>query len=127
MELHELKDYLDEKFAMNNETLNEKFLNVNQTLSAIKEQTTKTNGRVNKLEDKMQTVEQVNALHQSTCTVKKEFEAYKDKMEDDLFLLTFMRKYPKVSWVAGIIIISLIATGGVAKAAALISTMLGIN
>ena len=91
MELHELKDYLDEKFAMNNETLNEKFLNVNQTLGAIKEQTTKTNGRVNKLEDKMQTVEQVNALHQSTCTVKKEFEAYKDKMEDDLFLLTFMR------------------------------------
>jgi len=127
MELHEFKEYMDEKFAMNNETLNEKFLNVNQTLSTIKEQTFKTNGRVNKLEDKMQSVESINALHLSTCTVKKDFEAYKDKMEEDLFLITFMRKYPKISWSIGIMVISLIATGGVAKAITLVSSLLGLN
>lgn len=115
MELHELKDYLDSKFAMNNEILNEKFTNVNQQLSAIREQTTRTNGRVNRLEIKMEETERYNTVHISQCPVKKELDDYKVQMGEELFLFTFMRKYPKVSGVIGMVLISLIAAGGVGK------------
>jgi len=115
MELHELKDYLDLKFDMNNEVLTEKFSNVNLQLGAIKEQTTKTNGRVNKLEAKMEETELRNSTHILSCPIKKELDDYKLQMGEDLFLFTFMRKYPKTSTIIGMILISLIAAGGVGK------------
>ena len=115
MELHELKEYLDSKFDMNNRILDEKFTNVNQQLSAIKEQTTRTNGRVNRLEIKMEETERYTSAHVAQCPIKKELDDYKVQMGEDLFLFTFMRKYPKISGVIGMILISLIAAGGVGK------------
>jgi len=117
MELHELKDYLDEKFAMNNEVLNEKFTNVNekfanvnQKLTSIEMQTTKTNGRVNKLEIKMEDIDKESITHIIKCPVKKELDDYKTKMESDLLLFTVVRKYPKTStFIIGVLILLLVS------------------
>jgi len=138
MELHELKDYLDEKFAMNNEVLNEKFTNVNekfanvnQKLSAIEIQTTKTNGRVNRLEDKVKDFDKESLNHSINCFVKKDLEDYKEKREaaeilekkaleeyktkmgEDLFLFTAMRKYPKFSASIIALIILILVSGNI--------------
>lgn len=118
MELHELKEYLDEKFEMNNEVLNEKFSKVDLQLGLIKEQTTKTNGRVNRLEIKMEETERYNSMHIASCPIKKELDDYKTQMGENLFLFTFLRKYPKTSTIIGAILVSLIAAGGLEKALA---------
>lgn len=117
MELHELKDYLDAKFAMNNETLNEKFKNVDEKfknvgekLSSIEIQTTKTNGRVNKLEIKVESVERFDDIHPIQCSMKKELDDYKKQMANDFLLFTVVRKFPKTStFILGVLILLLVS------------------
>ena len=122
MELHELKDYLDEKFAMNNEVLNEKFTNVNLKLNAIEIQTTKTNGRVNKLEGKMEDIDKEALTHIIRCPIKKELDEYKEKMEADLLLFTVIRKYPRTSTLIIGILIVLLVSGSIEN----VKTLLGL-
>jgi hypothetical protein len=122
MTVDELGDQIEKNFEMNNRILEEKFNNVHLELRAIKEQTTKTNGRVTKLEDKGE----ANSLIHINCPVKKELDAYKNEVKDDLLILTFARKYPKVTGVLCGLLIMLIVSGGMEGFLKVLGAWLGV-
>jgi len=123
MTVDELGDQIEKNFEMNNRILEEKFNNVHLELRAIKEQTTKTNGRVTKLEDKAE----VSSIMHHNCPVKKELDDYKKEMENDLLLLTFARNYPKITGIIFGVLVMLIASGGLEGLLKIIGTWAGIN
>lgn len=98
----ELKDYLDEKFNLNGQILDEKLSHINSQLITIKEQTIKTNGRVNTLESQMATIRLNDEIHSLKCPVKKEMDEFRIEIEDQLFLFRFLKKYPKLSVFLGV-------------------------
>jgi len=85
--------YLEEKFEGMIKLIDAQFYNMHDKLEAIEKQTTKTNSRVNKLEDKMECVE-------------KDLEEYH-----------FVKKYPKliVGAVAVMVVIALFTFYGMTK------------
>ncbi len=74
MENKDFRDLIDEKFANVQRQLDLRFNNMQKTLDSIEEQTKKTNGKVLKLEDKMQNVELQEATHSIRCPKAKDFE-----------------------------------------------------
>jgi len=123
MTVDELGDQIEKNFEMNNRILEEKFNNVHLELRAIKEQTTKTNGRVTKLEDKAE----VSSVMHINCPVKKELDDYKNEVKDDLLLLTFARSYPKITGIIFGVLVMLIVSGGLEGLMKIIGTWAGIN
>lgn len=120
MNLEELRKYLDEKFfaqeklmderfESNASLLEQRFKNVDLQLNHIKEQTTRTNGRVTKLEEKE---DEIKNWHLD-CPVKREFEEYKGHLENDLFLIRFSRRYPKLFYGVIVLIAIVIFSGGI--------------
>jgi hypothetical protein len=124
MEIHELKDFLNEKLDLtnkitaerldsSNKIIAEKFANISLQLDTIVKQTTKTNGRVNVMEDKMDVYEKFSELHVLQCPVKKDLEDFEKKLDGELFLFKFSKKYPKVTAVVIGILLLFILAGGV--------------
>lgn len=108
MTVEELSKQLDKNFELNNQVLDEKFKNVHSELRIIKEQTIKTNGRVTKLEESSSN----EKMFHLNCPVKKEFDEFKVRMDDDLLLLKFARTYPRLTTVMFGILVTLIISGG---------------
>ena len=83
--------------------LESEFKRVHETLSAIKEQTTKTNSRVSRLEDAVIDLKLADSKHVLNCPVvpdvanmKKSIQETKENMDKELLEYRFFKKYPKV-------------------------------
>lgn len=112
MEVKELKEFLEVRLDLNMQVSAEKLTNIELQLAHIVEQTTKTNGRVTKLEGQVDVLENRNMSHILNCPVKKEFEDFKLKTDNDYLLLRVMNKYPKASGIIVIILLMLIVSAG---------------
>jgi anti-sigma28 factor (negative regulator of flagellin synthesis) len=66
--------YLEQRFNGIVATINAQFINVNDTLDAIKEQTIKTNSRVNHLEDDVRKIQINEAEHLGNCPAMPKIE-----------------------------------------------------
>jgi hypothetical protein len=82
--------YLEEKFGGLNKHMNAQFEAVHDRLERIEEQTTRTNGRVNDLEDDVGTLKEKLVLHPIECSKAKDIEALKD----DLIEYKFFKAHP---------------------------------
>lgn len=98
------KELIEEKFKGLHALLHARFENVEDRLDRIEEQTTKTNGRVTKLEDKQHASEIIAATHVINCPNVSKIKA----IEDDLLEYKFSKKYPKIFY-GGIFIIIIIS------------------
>lgn len=97
------KALIDEKFNGLEKLLNEKFLNVYDTLEEIKNHVQKTNGRVSRLEDE-------RAARGITCPNLdkiKDIDSKIDQMRTKYEDLNFLIKYPKL-FIGGIVVIVLL-------------------
>lgn len=74
--------YLEEKFEGLNKRLDAQFYNVHDTLDAIREQTTKTNGRVTKLEGEMSEVKINEISHVINCPVSPKVETLETNVKE---------------------------------------------
>lgn len=90
----------------NGDVQNIKFEKIFDKLDSIETQTTKTNGRVTKLEDKVFELEKRDLTHINNCpqTVKIE------KINEELLEYKMIKKYPKffMIGIAGVVILFLI-------------------
>ena len=80
------KDLINEKIGGLSSLINAQFINVHERLDEIKEQTTKTNGRVTELERDL-------LVHPITCSQGVKIEAINKTLED----IKFFVKYPKLA------------------------------
>ena len=78
--------YLEEKFKGLMVKMDAEFEMLNTKLESIEKQTIKTNGRVNKLEDK-------NEVHLINCPNTGKIKI----MDDELIEYRILKKYPKIS------------------------------
>ena len=85
--------YLEEKFSGLNTHINAQFENVHERLDGITEQTTKTNNRVNHLEDDVSGLKEKLILHPIECSKAKDI----DTLKEDLIEYKFIKKYPKIT------------------------------
>jgi hypothetical protein len=85
--------YIEEKFTGLSKLINARFENVDDRLERIEEQTKKTNGRVNYLEEKEYT-------HYTTCPNSVKIDSIYKELDEYRFIL----KYPKL-FVGAIVII----------------------
>ena len=77
------------------QALNESaFAVISSHLETIKEQTIKTNSRVNKSEDRLNALEVKEASHIVTCPQAAKI----DKIKESLLEYSFLVKYPKVAF-----------------------------
>ena len=79
------KLFLNERFEGFSKLMRAEFINVHEKLAAIEKQTTKTNNRVSKLEEKEST-------HIINCPVAPKVE----QIDKDLSEYRMIKKYPKV-------------------------------
>ena len=79
------RKYLDSRFEGLAKVMSAQFINIHDKLDGIEKQTTKTNNRVGKLEDK-----EVN--HIINCPVAPKV----DQIDKDLAEYRMIRKYPKI-------------------------------
>jgi hypothetical protein len=91
---------LDEKF----ESVNSHFSDVNKTLERIENQTTKTNGRVNELEKKVNDLQIEELTHVLKCPqtdkivkIQTALDDYKLEQDKNLTEYNFFKKYPKAA------------------------------
>lgn len=68
-EREDFREMLSDILAGHTQNIEGKFNVINTQLDQIKEQTTKTNGRVNKLEEKVQTLEKRDLEHVINCPI----------------------------------------------------------
>ena len=85
--------YLEEKFSGLSSHINAQFENVHERLEVIKEQTTKTNSRVNHLEDEVDILRDKLVAHPVECSKAKDI----DTLKEDLIEYKFIKKYPKLT------------------------------
>ena len=85
--------YLNERFEGLAKHINAQFENVHERLEVIKEQTTKTNSRVNHLEDDVDTLREKLVAHPVECSKAKDI----DTLKEDLIEYKFIKKYPKLT------------------------------
>ena len=100
---HEIKEMLHDiliGYQAKNESL---FDIINYKLDAIEIQTTKTNGKVLKLEDKVQALQLNENQHIINCPQQKKIE----KINEDLLEYKMLIKYPK-AMVIGAVIFALV-------------------
>lgn len=95
------KEYLNERFDAFGKLINANFLNVNERLDRIEEQTKKTNGRVTELEQKELT-------HIITCPNVSKIE----KINEELTEYKMFKRYPKIGLaiIAAAVLMFLITT-----------------
>lgn len=120
---------IHEKIETSNKNLVDKIdssnRNVMTELSYIKEQTTRTNGRVNKHDDQIQKLFQNNAERHATCpgledvrSEIKEMDKKVNKIDEDNFFYKIVNRYPKtailVITINVIMMLASIATAGYA-------------
>lgn len=72
--------------------MNGQFIAVNDKLTAIEKQTTKTNGRVSVLEDNVVAIEKEMIKHPLECSKGKDI----DVIKEDLLEYRMLKRYPKV-------------------------------
>ena len=89
MESYEVK-YLVEKVEGLGKLVNAQFETVHDKLERIEVQTTRTNGRVNDLEDDVGVLKEKLILHPIECSKAKDIEALKD----DLIEYKFFKRHP---------------------------------
>lgn len=118
-QLRSNKELFNEKFTGVHKRLSAEFTNVHDKLEAIEEQTTKTNGRVNDLEDVTHNLDKDAIKHTITCPqiktisdLKGDVDTKLEKINSDLEEYRFFKKYPKIG--VGIVAFACIAflTGG---------------
>lgn len=117
-------DLINEKFnsthtiiESNQSNLLTELGSLREILEGIKAQTTKTNGRVTKLEDTVRDIQLNDALHTVNCPLNKKFEemdedvtAFKEKMSTDLQEYNFFKKYPKLTVaIVAIVVITMLS------------------
>ena len=85
--------YLEEKFSGLSSHINAQFENVHERLDVIKEQTTKTNSRVNHLEDDVDILRDKLVAHPVECSKAKDI----DTLKEDLIEYKFIKRYPKLT------------------------------
>lgn len=107
------KKLLDEKFNGVHTSINLQFDGIKNQLNNIEKQTTRTNGRVNKLEESVIELQLSNAKHVYNCPqnnrfdkLEKALEDYKTENNKNLTEYSFVKKYPKIS--IGIIVVSVL-------------------
>lgn len=92
--------YLEEKFDGFGKLMNAQFENVHNTLDTIKEQTTKTNSRVTKLEEDKEAIDKILILHKEVCKEGGKVDNLSKQVEqikEDLDEYRFIKKYPKLA------------------------------
>lgn len=85
--------YLEEKFGGLTKHIHAQFENVHETLGAIKEQTTKTNGRITELESQLTELDKAFTIHPVNCNSAQEIKDIKKDLEE----YRIIKKYPKVA------------------------------
>jgi len=83
--------YLDERFKGMGSLINAHFHDLSSEITVIKEQTLKTNSRVNHIEDDIKELEKADIKHVVDCPVLPKVQ----KIEDDLMEYKLFKKYPK--------------------------------
>lgn len=86
------KELIEEKFKGLHTLLHARFENVEDRLDRIETQTTRTNGRVTKLEEKQHAAEIVAATHVINCPNIKKI----NDIEDEMLEYRFSKKHPKI-------------------------------
>lgn len=112
MDNTELKEFLTEHAEANNNLMLEKLNGIHFQLKTIVEQTTKTNGRVTRLEEVTRGMESFKETHFLSCPLRKDLENYKEQMRNDFLLWAVIRKYPKVSTILAVVLILLLVASG---------------
>ena len=95
-----LKELLEEKFTRIEEKIDSNHNLQSEISNNILQQTTRTNGRVNKLEDKIAKLEDEENKHTSNCPRLpdlKELNQKIDAINSDLSEVRIIKKYPKTS------------------------------
>ena len=82
--------YLNERFESLNKHMNAQFETVHDRLDRIEVQTTRTNGRVNELEDDVAVLHEKLVLHPIECSKAKEIS----DMKEDLIEYKFFKAHP---------------------------------
>ena len=82
--------YLNERFESLNKHMNAQFETVHDRLDRIEVQTTRTNGRVNELEDDVAVLHEKLVLHPIECSKAKEIS----DMKEDLIEYKFFKRHP---------------------------------
>ncbi len=107
---HEIKTMLSDILIVHNAKNESLFDVINYKLDAIEIQTTKTNGRVLKLEDKVQTLQLNENQHIINCPQAKRIEklsedllTYKEKNSEDLMEYKMVIKYPKAMIIGAVV------------------------
>lgn len=83
---------LDEKLKGVHAKIDAEFTVVNMQLSQIKEQTTKTNGRVSRLEENVTSLEKREIYHYTECPNSEKIES----INSELMEYRIFKKYPKI-------------------------------
>ena len=106
------RKYLEQKFKGNSEAIkgigklvNAQFITVHERLDEIKTQTTKTNSRVDHLEDKVQNIELSEATHVINCPVNPKVTL----LSEELLEYKMFKKYPKIG--IAVLLVAMILTG----------------
>lgn len=97
---NEVREMLKDILSGNLQKIEGQYRVIQSQLSSIEIQTTKTNGRVSILENKVEQVEKDILTHPIKCTQVKEISDIKKDLEE----YRFFKKYPKVF--IGIVLIS---------------------
>jgi predicted nuclease with TOPRIM domain len=104
---NEVREMLNDILSGNLQKIEGQYRVIQSQLSSIEIQTTRTNGRVSVLEDKVDQVEKDLLTHPIKCTQGKEISEIKKDLEE----YRFFKKYPKV-FIGIILICALIAWYG---------------
>lgn len=98
------REYLDSRFAGLTKLMDAQFINVHDRLEEIKIQTTKTNGRVNSLEEDVSLLEKNLPHTQATCPQKETIEDLKKwKIATEAIRVNWVKTIALISLVVGII------------------------
>jgi hypothetical protein len=99
--------FLCESFEGIRKLMAAQFINVHDKLDSIEAQTTKTNGNVSGLEDKVIALEEAFIAHPINCPQGVKI----DKIRDDLEEYRVIKKYPKIAIVIIAIFAIMLAIG----------------
>ena len=104
-----VQELLEMRLGSLNEKLDTNNKNVLEVLGFIREQTTRTNGRVTSLEVRVNEIINDRNVHVLNCPRIHEIEKLEEKLEkfdDDNFIIKVINKWPKQ--VIGVIVVSVI-------------------
>ena len=111
-----VRELLETKISGLEEKMDIQNRNVMEMLSIIREQTTKTNGRVTKVEDDIKNLTSIENKHVVNCPRISDIEKINtklEKMDEDALIVKIFNKYPKqlLTLVVALVIIALSTIG----------------